>query len=119
MCFGCWPLVGEGSAQTDGTDWKDVYSTDNGKGEKKRPASTRRRRDGCGCSVINAQQSGATRCGSSGSSLEGRLDRVKEGGIEATLHVVEGAGHGVGGQPGVLDEIAAFFDKHLKTAGKY
>jgi acetyl esterase/lipase len=34
-------------------------------------------------------------------------------GVEAKLHLVKGAGHGVGG-PGVQEAIVAFFDRHLK-----
>jgi hypothetical protein len=41
---------------------------------------------------------------------------VKKVGIEVTLHLVPGAGHGVGGRE-VNDRIEAFFDRHPKPAG--
>ncbi len=42
-------------------------------------------------------------------------DALKDKGIEATLHLVKGAGHGVGG-PEVNNQIDRFFDTHLKKA---
>ncbi|MBI4578755.1 MAG: alpha/beta hydrolase [Planctomycetes bacterium] len=45
-------------------------------------------------------------------------DKLKAAGLEATLHVIKDGGHGVGAYPGVLDMAAAFFDKHLKKAGR-
>jgi acetyl esterase/lipase len=41
---------------------------------------------------------------------------LKKAGVDATLHVVKGAGHGFGG-PEIEAVTAAFFDKHLKGAG--
>ena len=41
-------------------------------------------------------------------------DQLKAAGIDATLNVAKGGGHGVGAYPGVLDQAAAFFDKQLK-----
>jgi len=38
---------------------------------------------------------------------------LKKAGIESTLHVVKGAGHGFGG-PAVGAKVVAFFDRHLK-----
>ena len=43
-------------------------------------------------------------------------DALKKAGVDATLHVVKGAGHGFGG-PEIEAVTAAFFDKHLKGAG--
>lgn len=42
---------------------------------------------------------------------------LKQAGVDATLHVVKGGGHGVIG-PDTLAMAAAFFDKHLKTGGE-
>jgi len=41
-------------------------------------------------------------------------DKLKEAGVEVTLHIVKDGGHGVAGYPDVLDKAAEFFDKHLK-----
>ncbi len=41
-------------------------------------------------------------------------DKLKEAGLDATLHIVKDGGHGVGQYPGVLEKTLAFFDKHLK-----
>ena len=42
-------------------------------------------------------------------------DALKAAGVESTLIVVEGAGHGNGiGTPEQMKQIEAFFDKHLK-----
>jgi len=43
-------------------------------------------------------------------------EALKKAGVEVTLHLVPGAGHGVGGRE-VNDLIDAFFDRHLKPAG--
>ena len=49
------------------------------------------------------------------SQSELMVEALKKVGVEATLHVVKGAGHGFGGRE--IDEMtAAFFDKHLKPA---
>ena len=40
-------------------------------------------------------------------------EALKKAGVDATLHVVKGAGHGFRGQE-IDDVTAAFFDKHLK-----
>ncbi len=45
-------------------------------------------------------------------------DKLKAAGLDATLNIVKGGSHGVGGYPGVLDQAAAFFDKHLKNVSK-
>ena len=37
---------------------------------------------------------------------------LKKAGIDTTLRIIEGAGHGVSG-PGVHNQVTAFFDKHL------
>lgn len=42
-------------------------------------------------------------------------EALKKAGVEAKLHLVEGAGHSLGGRE-VNDMIVAFFDEHLKTA---
>jgi acetyl esterase/lipase len=44
-------------------------------------------------------------------------DALKKAGVEVRLHLVKGAGHGVGGKEvnALIDE---FFDKHLKGGGK-
>ena len=44
-------------------------------------------------------------------------DALKKTGVEVQLHLVKGAGHGVGGKE-VNDLIDAFFDKRLKNARK-
>jgi acetyl esterase/lipase len=45
-------------------------------------------------------------------------EALKKAGVDATLHVVKGAGHGFGGQE--IDAVtAAFFDKHLKGRPYY
>lgn len=41
-------------------------------------------------------------------------DKLKTAGVDATLHIVKDGTHSVGAYPGVLDQAAAFFDKHLK-----
>jgi acetyl esterase/lipase len=41
-------------------------------------------------------------------------DKLKEAGLDVTLHIVKGGGHGVGAYPGVLDKTLAFFDRQLK-----
>lgn len=48
------------------------------------------------------------------SQSEEFVGKLKAAGVDATLEVAEGRGHGVGG-PRFASEIAAFFDKHLKT----
>lgn len=48
------------------------------------------------------------------SQSEEFVAKLKAAGIDATLEVAEGRGHGVGG-PRFASEITAFFDKHLKT----
>ncbi len=40
-------------------------------------------------------------------------DALKKAGVEVTLHVVEGAGHGFG-SPELSHQVLAFFDQHLK-----
>lgn len=40
-------------------------------------------------------------------------EALQKAGVESTLHVVQGAGHGFGG-PELMAKIDAFFDKHLK-----
>jgi dipeptidyl aminopeptidase/acylaminoacyl peptidase len=44
------------------------------------------------------------------------FEALKQAGVEARLHLVAGAGHGVGGRE-VNDLVDAFFDRHLKPAG--
>jgi acetyl esterase/lipase len=44
------------------------------------------------------------------------FEALKQAGIEVKLHLVAGAGHGVGGRE-VNDLIDAFFDQHLKPSG--
>src|SRR5262249_23388877 len=44
-------------------------------------------------------------------------EALQKAGIEATLHLVQGAGHGVGGRE-VNELVDAFFDRHLKPAGQ-
>jgi acetyl esterase/lipase len=44
-------------------------------------------------------------------------EALKKAGVDATLHVVKGAGHGFGG-PEIEAVTAAFFDKHLKGPKK-
>ncbi len=41
------------------------------------------------------------------------VEKLKAAGVDATLDVAEGRGHGVGG-PAFASEITSFFDKHLK-----
>jgi acetyl esterase/lipase len=41
------------------------------------------------------------------------VEKLKVAGVDATLEVAEGRGHGVGG-PRFASEITSFFDKHLK-----
>jgi acetyl esterase/lipase len=41
-------------------------------------------------------------------------DQLKAAGLDATIFVVKGAGHGVGAAPGVMQRVEAFFDAHLK-----
>jgi len=41
-------------------------------------------------------------------------EALKKAGVDATLHIVKGAGHGFRGQE-IEDVTAAFFDKHLKA----
>ncbi len=45
-------------------------------------------------------------------------DKLKEAGLDVTLHIAKGGGHGVGAYPGVLDKTLDFFDKHLKTPAR-
>jgi len=47
------------------------------------------------------------------SQSERFYDALKKAGVDATLHVVKGAGHGFRG-PEIEEVTAAFFDKHLK-----
>jgi acetyl esterase/lipase len=44
-------------------------------------------------------------------------DALKKAGVDVRLHLVKGAGHGVGGKE-VNEMIDAFFDKHLKGGDK-
>ena len=44
------------------------------------------------------------------------LEALTRASIEAKLHIVPGAGHGVGGRE-VNELVDAFFDKHLEPAG--
>jgi acetyl esterase/lipase len=41
-------------------------------------------------------------------------DALKKAGVETTLHVVKGVGHGLRGAEGLIEMVTAFFDKHLK-----
>lgn len=41
-------------------------------------------------------------------------EALKKNGVDATLHVVKGAGHGFARQLGVEDLVYRFFDKHLR-----
>jgi acetyl esterase/lipase len=43
------------------------------------------------------------------------LEALKKAGVDATLHVVPGAGHGFGG-PEIDEKVGAFFASHLKRA---
>jgi dipeptidyl aminopeptidase/acylaminoacyl peptidase len=43
-------------------------------------------------------------------------DKLKAAGVDATLEIAKGRGHGVGG-PNFASEIISFFDKHLKPSG--
>jgi acetyl esterase/lipase len=43
-------------------------------------------------------------------------DKLKAAGVDVTLEVAKGRGHGVGG-PNFASEIISFFDKHLKPSG--
>jgi acetyl esterase/lipase len=43
-------------------------------------------------------------------------DKLKAAGVDATLEIAKGRGHGVGG-PNFASEIISFFDKHLKPTG--
>ncbi len=45
-------------------------------------------------------------------------DALRQAGVEVTLHVVKGGGHGFGGEfghPAIETMVTAFFDKHLKN----
>ncbi len=44
------------------------------------------------------------------------VEKLKAAGVDATLEVARGRGHGVGG-PKFAGDITNFFDKHLKTGG--
>jgi dipeptidyl aminopeptidase/acylaminoacyl peptidase len=44
-------------------------------------------------------------------------DALKEKGVAVQLHIVKGAGHGVGGRD-VNELIDRFFDANLKNAGQ-
>lgn len=44
------------------------------------------------------------------------VEKLKSAGVEATLEVAEGRGHGVGGRR-FAGDITNFFDKHLKSGG--
>lgn len=44
-------------------------------------------------------------------------DALQEAGVEVTLKIIEGAGHGFGG-PEIDRQVTAFFEKHLKPANK-
>jgi acetyl esterase/lipase len=46
------------------------------------------------------------------------VEKLKAAGVDATLEVAQGRGHGVGG-PRYASEITSFFDKHLKTSGSH
>jgi acetyl esterase/lipase len=50
------------------------------------------------------------------SQSEAFADKLKAAGVDTTLEIAKGRGHGVGG-PHYATEIIAFFDKHLKPAG--
>ena len=43
-------------------------------------------------------------------------DALKKAGVEVTLHVVKGTGHGFPRHPELLPIVRTFFDKHLKPA---
>ena len=42
------------------------------------------------------------------------VEKLKAAGVDATLEVAKGRGHGVGG-PKFASDITTFFDKHLKS----
>ena len=44
------------------------------------------------------------------------VEKLKAAGVDATLEIAKGRGHGVGA-PGFASEIIGFFDKHLKLSG--
>lgn len=44
---------------------------------------------------------------------------LKKAGVEVTFHTVEGAGHGFRRRPEVDKLVDAFFDKHLRQAGRH
>ena len=44
------------------------------------------------------------------------VDKLKAAGVDATLEIARGRGHGVGA-PNYAGEIIGFFDKHLKPSG--
>ncbi|MEO8044948.1 MAG: alpha/beta hydrolase [Spartobacteria bacterium] len=44
------------------------------------------------------------------------IEKLKAAGVDATLEIAKGRGHGVGG-PNYANEIIGFFDKHLKPSG--
>jgi acetyl esterase/lipase len=50
------------------------------------------------------------------SQSEAFSDKLKAAGVDATLEIAKGRGHGVGG-PNFASEIISFFDKHLKPTG--
>jgi acetyl esterase/lipase len=52
------------------------------------------------------------------SQSEEFVAKLKAVGVDATLEIAMGRGHGVGG-PKFADEIISFFDKHLKAAGAH
>ena len=49
---------------------------------------------------------------------EALRDALKGAGVEATLEIIEGAGHGFNREQSLkaLPAVAAFFDRHLKPA---
>jgi len=50
------------------------------------------------------------------SQSEAFAAKLKAAGVDATLEIAKGRGHGVGG-PNFASEIISFFDKHLKPSG--
>lgn len=50
------------------------------------------------------------------SQSEAFASKLKAAGVDVTLEVAKGRGHGVGG-PNFASEIISFFDKHLKPSG--
>lgn len=50
------------------------------------------------------------------SQAEAFVSKLKAAGVDATLEIAKGRGHGVGA-PGYASEIIGFFDKHLKPNG--